>query len=419
MESLPVEVVGNILSHVAAARDVVVASAACRKWREAARHHLHSLRFSYADWPVYRELSVSQCEILMTQTILQTNCLQELSICMSSVDEFSAAPVIAWLMFTRETLKSLTYMIQTKPNVNILERCGRHKLENLVWGFACIPTVDPSIQKFPSLVSLSLNRAAVSALDLNMLLSACPKLESLSLVNTEITLSDAQSTMEINSASLKTIFIEGLSVDNIMLEAEKLENLFLRDSTFEHFVLMSKGCLRLLRIDDVSIIQLDIGESTDLLEVVDISVFTIMWPRFYQMISRASKLKKLRLWGLPFDAEEEVMDLETIAVSFPCLSRLALNYDLGDGLYRHAMRGSSLLEKVVVLELGVSTIHDLFAPWIAGILERCPNLKRLVVYGEVSQAKSREDYQVIGRFTTFMVDLMRKFSHVDVKFEFS
>lgn len=420
MDSIPVEVVGNILSHVASARDVVAASATCRKWREAARYHLHKLVFAYSDWPTYRDLTVSHCEIIITETVMRTKCLHELSICMGLTKEFSAALVIAWLMHTKETLKSLTFMNPTKPKLNILEKCGGQKLERLVWGFAYIPTVDPNIHKFPALVSLTLNnRAGLSALDLNLLLSVCPKLEFLSLVNIDITFSDAPSMIELNSASLKTLNIEGLSVDTIVLEADKLECLILRDSTFEQFELVSKGSLRHLRIEDVSIIQLDIGQSADLLEEVIVSDFTILWPRFYQMISRASNLRKLRLWGLPFDAEEEAIDLEMIASSFPCLSCLALNYNLGDGHYQHAFRSSVVLEKVVVLELGTSKIHELFAQWIAGFLERCPNLKRLGIYGTVSEAKSREDYQLIGRFTSLMINLMRQYSHVDVKFEFS
>ncbi|KAI8014087.1 F-box/LRR-repeat protein [Camellia lanceoleosa] len=104
MEYLPVEVIGNILSRLGAARDVVIASATCRKWREAWRNHLHTLSFNSNDWSVYNDLSTSRIEILITQTIFQTTGLQCLSIIMDAVDEFSAAPVIAWLMYTRETL---------------------------------------------------------------------------------------------------------------------------------------------------------------------------------------------------------------------------------------------------------------------------------------------------------------------------
>jgi hypothetical protein len=43
MEGFPVEVIGNILSHVANVKDVVRASMTCRKWREALRH-LHTLQ---------------------------------------------------------------------------------------------------------------------------------------------------------------------------------------------------------------------------------------------------------------------------------------------------------------------------------------------------------------------------------------
>lgn len=49
MEYLPVEVIGDMLSRVGAAPDVVVASATCKKWQEAWRNHLHPLTFLFYD----------------------------------------------------------------------------------------------------------------------------------------------------------------------------------------------------------------------------------------------------------------------------------------------------------------------------------------------------------------------------------
>ncbi|GMP40784.1 hypothetical protein CsSME_00011106 [Camellia sinensis var. sinensis] len=91
MEFLPVEVIGNILSHLGAARNVVIVSATCRKWREASRKQLQTLSFSSGDWPVYRDLSRSRLEILIIQTIFQTTGLQGLYIFTDDVDEFSVS----------------------------------------------------------------------------------------------------------------------------------------------------------------------------------------------------------------------------------------------------------------------------------------------------------------------------------------
>ena len=63
------------------------------------------------------------------------------------------------------------------------------------------------------------------------------------------------------------------------------------------------------------------------------------------------------------------MDLETIATCFPNLKYLSLCYDLRDGLLQCGIRGSSLLENVVVMELGSIVSNDLFTQWIAAILE--------------------------------------------------
>ncbi|KAK7267975.1 hypothetical protein RIF29_20656 [Crotalaria pallida] len=418
MEHLPVEVIGNILSHLGSARDVVIASATCRKWREAWRSHLHTLTFNSSDWPLYHELTPNRLEILITQTILQTKALQCLTISMDDVHEFSAAPVIAWLMYTRDSLRRLHYNVRTTPNFNIFEKCGRQKLEVLALARNSISGVEPSYQKFPFLKSLSLSFVSISALDLSLLLSVCPRLEILSMVSPEIAVSDSHASMELSSTSLKDFYVESFGLDKFVLEADLLENLHLKDCTFEVFELIGKGTLKVLKVDDVSVIHLDIGDNTENLEIVDVSNFTIMWPKFYHMISKASNLHRLRLWGVVFDDEDEVVDLETISVCFPRLLHLSLSYDLRDGVLNYGLQGSSLLVNVAVLELGWTSISDLFSEWVAGLLERCPNLKKLTIYGFVSEVKTHEECQIFAKFTEFIIHLGRKYMHVKVEFEY-
>lgn len=422
MEYLPVEVIGNILSHLAAARDVVTASATCRKWREACRKHLQSLSFNSDDWPIYRDLTTSRLEILITQTIFQITGLQGLSILMDDVDEFSASTVIAWLMYTRETLRWLFYNVRTTPNVNILDLCGRQKLEMLVLAHNSITGVEPNYQRFSCLKSLSLSYVSISALDLNLLLTACPRIEIFSLVNPEIVMSDAQVMIELSSPTLKSIYVEAISLDKFILEADSLESLHLKDCALELFELTGKGALKQFKIDDVSVLHLDIGETVDELEIVDVSSFTIIWSKFYQMISKSSKLRKLRFWDVVFDDEDEIVDLETVALCFPKLSHLALNYDLRDdlrdGVLHYGVHGSSPLQNVITLELGWTVVNDLFADWVAGLLKRCPNLKKLVIHGVVSDAKTHEECQMLANFTSAIVKLMRKYMHVDVQFDY-
>jgi hypothetical protein len=38
-------------------------------------------------------------------------------------------PVIAWLMYTRDTKRELHYSVGTAPNVNIIDKSGRKRLE--------------------------------------------------------------------------------------------------------------------------------------------------------------------------------------------------------------------------------------------------------------------------------------------------
>ncbi|KAL3532085.1 hypothetical protein ACH5RR_005606 [Cinchona calisaya] len=406
MEYLPVEVIGNILSGLGAARDVVVASATCRKWREAWKNHLHSLTFNSNDWPVYHELTPRKLEIIITQTIFQTNGLHYLSIIMDDVDEFCAAPVIAWLMYTRDTLRQLHYNVRTSPNINILEKCSRQKLEVLTLAHNTITGIEPTYQKFPCLRLLTLSYISISALDLSLLLTACPKIEVLTLVNLDVVMSDPQATMELSSNSLKDLYVESISLDKFILEADSLEKLHLKDCTLEVFELVGKGTLKLLRIDDVSVIHLDIGESAENLEVVDVSNFTIMWAKFHHMISKSSKMRRLRLWGVVFDDEDEVVDIETISACFPLLSHLSLSYDLREAALQYGLQGSFQLENVIVLELGWTLISDFFSHWVAGLLERCPILRKLNIYGIVSETKTPEECHSLANLTSFMVLLV-------------
>ncbi|GFZ12676.1 F-box/RNI-like superfamily protein [Actinidia rufa] len=337
---------------------------------------------------------------------------------MDDLDEFSASTVIAWLMYTRETLRELIYKVRTTPNVNILDICGRQKLEILVLAHNSITGVEPHYQRFPCLKSLSLSYVSISALDLNLLLTTCPNIESLALVNPEIAMSDAQVTVELNSPTLKSIYVEAISLDKFMLEADSLETLHLKDCALELFELLGKGTLKHFKIDDVSVIHLDIGEAVENLEIVDISHFTIIWSKFYQMISKSSKLRRLRLWDVVFDDEDEFVDVETIALCFPQLSYLALSYDLRDGLLHYGLQGSSYLENVTLLELGWTVVNEPFTDWVSGLLKRCPNLKELVIHGIVSEAKTHEECQILAKFTSCIVQLMRKYMHVDVQFEY-
>ncbi|KAI3768240.1 hypothetical protein L2E82_18760 [Cichorium intybus] len=137
------------------------------------------LSFNSDDWPVFRDLTTSRLEILITQTICQTKGLQGLSILMGDVDEFSASAVIASLMYTRETLRCLFYNVRTTPNVNILDICGRQKLELLV-------------------------------------LASCPKIEFLGLVSPEIAITNAQVTVELisKSSKLKTLCLWNVVFDD-------------------------------------------------------------------------------------------------------------------------------------------------------------------------------------------------------------
>ncbi|MCI34314.1 F-box/LRR-repeat protein, partial [Trifolium medium] len=125
---------------------------------------------------------------------------------MADVDELSASAVIARL------------------NVKILEICRRHKLEILDLIHNSIVGVEPNYQRFPCLKSLSLSYVSISTLDLNLFVSACPRIEVLELVNPEIAMSNAQVTIEFSSSTLKSVYVEAISLGKFILEADGIES---------------------------------------------------------------------------------------------------------------------------------------------------------------------------------------------------
>ncbi|KAG2384194.1 F-box/LRR-repeat protein [Vigna angularis] len=144
--------------------------------------------------------------------------------------------------------------------------------------------------------SYSSNGDAERAKRMAMEVNSEPKIiEALELVNPEIAMSDAQVTVELSSSTLKKVYVESISLDKFILEADGLETLHLKDCALEFFELVGKGSLKHFKIDDVSVIHLDIGNTVEDLETVHISNFTIIWPKFYQMISRSSNLMELFL----------------------------------------------------------------------------------------------------------------------------
>ncbi|MCI12632.1 F-box/LRR-repeat protein [Trifolium medium] len=147
---------------------------------------------------------------------------------------------MAWLMHTRETLRQLFYNVWTMPDVNILQiGGGMHKLEILYLAHNSIVGVEPNHHRFACLKSLSLSYVCISALDLNLLVSACPKIEALELINPKIVISNSLATIEVSSPTLKSVYIDGIGCDKFVLDADGIESLHLRVCEIE---------LRILRV---------------------------------------------------------------------------------------------------------------------------------------------------------------------------
>jgi hypothetical protein len=433
-----VHVIGNILSHFADVQDVVRASWTCRKWRAAFRH-LHTLRHEYAEafhfWKIgdeRRELEQKH-EYLLTDTILQTSGLQNLSIIYSV--SFSASAVVAWLLHTGDSLRHLTYHVpQSTPYVNLLERCSRMKcLESLDFSQTDIrfTKAGPIAQRFLCLLSLRMFSVEASALQIQSLVSTCQKLESLSLEC--ITFLDPKLTLNLSSSSLKSFFLKGMSRGDVILEARSLESLRLLDSKLSSFKLVKKGAglwslstvkLRSLTIDDVELEHFDLGDSTcDCLNFEELElrgsglVVCIAIDRVLSIPSM--QLRRRQLMDIPLAVDLMNMKLERIASFFPRLYYLGLSYRLLPGQYgptyltpmvEKQLRGS-VLGKVRTLELEGPKLDGSFLVLMGQALQRCPNVTRLIVRIDEGEAEIKGAYHV-----TRFIQLVRKYERVVIEF---
>ncbi len=427
IEGFPVEVIGNILSHVANVKDVVRASWTCRKWRVALRHYLHTLHtlqhHESKFLPAFQRSRTEQLEFLLTDTLLQTMRLQSLHIL--HMTKFSATAVIAWLLHTGDSLRHLTYEVPMSTlYVDMLERCGRMRcLESLHLRYATIRfTADPTTQRFLCLLSLTLsNMIDVTTLQLQSLVSTCRKLESFSLATSIVTSTDPQWTLNLTSSSLKSFFLDGMYFDSVKLEANLLKALRLRDSMFTNFKLQKGTRLSSLRIDNIMIVDdLDLGNSTNYfldLEEMEVRRSCVnVWDVIDHVFSNpSSKLRKLELIRRATTVCYPVLPLnvETIARLFPRLDRLHLSdevLDISTTTAGNQLQGPTIFEKLRFLELHCLRSHEAILLVIDGALKRCPNLIQLVV-------ACHNGSQFALDFMTPFAKLVRQFSHVNISFK--
>ncbi|VFQ74469.1 unnamed protein product [Cuscuta campestris] len=438
MEQLPLEVIGEILSRVEVARHVVRASLTCHKWREAYCKHLHTLSFDVADDErVYCRLPTSSLEILITKTIFQTSGLRKLSIRMHDNHKFSAGAAFGWLMFTRETLLGLFFMVCTSPGIDVLDVCGRKKLKTLCLGKCTIRNVEPVLQRFPCLTSLSLNRVTISVEDLNRLLLALPKLECLELRKPELHAEDEvhiERFLKLHFPTLKTLLIIDLSELGLILEKCDIGYLLVKNCTFGLFKVTGSKNLTHFEIYGSEFRLLEIEEADDL-ESLEIIHCRVSQSNLFPMNVQAPKLKRFQIWGFMeqmecFKRENEiilhesglVVDLERIAVCSPQLSHLSLFFEKGVVDVEYKFSGLSSLENVVILHIGCDYytrdyFHG-FTEWAENLLKCCPNVRKLIVHGMVPEEKDHGFLEDLSEQTSMMFEMMRKYPHIEVKFTY-
>ncbi|KAI5083644.1 hypothetical protein GOP47_0003387 [Adiantum capillus-veneris] len=455
MDSLPVEVTGRILSCVASARHVVMASAISQKWQEAAKHHLRRLTFNGSDFSTQEDddFSPSMC---ITNTVMRTSSLHELSISVEAyilsesedesdeddcegefMVELQAASVDVWIQHTKGTLRSLTIMNPITPPMNILEKLGNGEsnLKQLEWGSAHIPVVNPAIHVFQSLSSLTLfgmqDWLAVS--NLEALLLACPKLVSLSLVDVKLweylgRYNPPPMAVTLKSSSLKAVHIDqGFElIDDLILHIDCLESLSLEHVSFELVKLVQNsrhGGLQHLSIIEAHIWEMELGDLASGLYELRLhgrETLEADWKKLYPMFSRAINLRKLYLPSNTPNIDEFDVGFDKIAKSFPNLYLLGLNYRPGLRAFKAGGSAEALtFGSVTILELTSWKPNKEFAAWIAGFLEHCPNLKQLTTACKVSDLKPGDSGPQSAEFNKLMSQILQPYPHVATKYVLS
>ncbi|VFQ74476.1 unnamed protein product [Cuscuta campestris] len=425
VEKLPLEILGDILSRVRVARDVIKASLTCKKWREAYCKHLRALSFDIADFKVVNDQDpVPRIELFITKAIFQTTALRKLSILMGARYTFSAGTVGTWLLFVRETLSELVYKDGKSTTVNVLDMFGRRKLESLSLSNYRIGRGELNFERFACLTSLSLCRVIILVEDLNRFLNAPLKLESLKLDSIFLEPSYNDSCVEFHCPTLKTLFLDDMKLYQFMLESSSIECLQVKECYFSSFEVRSSKTLR-----DIKLSNSEAGffkiEQTDNLESFELTRTCVTKSNLFPMMIQAPKLKRFRFWG--FEEEYKyivrgdegsgmVLDLERMAICSPQLSHLAIFCDKRlDGLV-YKFGDSTSLEKVRVLEIGWDGF-DGFAEWTEKFLKCCPNVEKVIVHWDLYVGKIHQ-LNDLSVQSSLLVKMMSKYQHIKMQFAF-
>ncbi|KAI5065376.1 hypothetical protein GOP47_0020071 [Adiantum capillus-veneris] len=435
MDAFPVELVGQILSCVRRARDVAVASVTCRKWREAATNYIQKLSFDDSDWPKGKtsEAPWSLRDLIIVETVMRTACLKELSIhCDGKKSEIACA------------------------------------LEYLEWHHAYIPRMNAFVNGFPSLVSLALETVVceLDARHFMLIISSFPRLKHLSLVN--VYFIEAPSEIELNICTLETLQLDSISADvstMLVVYDHKLGRLSLyisgRHSGHMHWKrggssasmqelrltgmevaefkveeglgrleldggdipeLEIKKSLQHLLIDEAQIGQLKLAEKLDSLielKLFNATDFENVWLSTYsQIVCKAgSRLCRLTIQG---DLYKALINVDEVCSAFPYLQELSTNYP--NFYVDESTLEPPCFEEMKNLNVNVAMLAEncvAFPKWITGLLQRCPNLRSVVIIlhkAFVDEPVENEDFPCMLSF--LMISIFSPYPHLNVTFEF-
>ncbi|VFQ81405.1 unnamed protein product [Cuscuta campestris] len=419
VEKIPVEVIGEILSRVGVARDVIRASLTCSKWREAYLKHLHTLSFNVDDDErVFRELPTCDLEMLISKTLFQSPGLRRLSILMDETHEFLASSVVGWLEFARRNLTELFYKVRTSHPVDVLEICGK-QLQTLSLSDYKITVVESYFKRFPRLTSLSLTHVTASVDDLNRLLLGFPNLEraELSHISLEGSINEA---LKLDCPALKTLSLSYFRPRGFILESGSgIDYLHLRRCYVHSFKVSRSTILRHFKMSDTRIQLLEV-ECGDNLESLEITSSEVTESNLFSRKIHTPQLRTFRILDINEFAGGKglAVDLERLAVGSPKLSHLTV-------FFKEDLKFTpTSSEKVEVLEIGWEWDYiEEFCEWTEKVLKCCPNVRKLIVQGEVLKvasilcsAKYLTDF---GGYKESMFEMMRKYRHIEVQFVYT
>ncbi|GAB4859785.1 hypothetical protein Ancab_011265 [Ancistrocladus abbreviatus] len=236
-------------------------------------------------------------------------------------------------------------------------------------------------QALHHVTSMTFCAMSISALNLTHALTQFPNLEKLEMIHVDFE-GVNEGTIVLHVPRVKFLHLEAmwnLYVDGISLIGDCLEDITIWGFVLARLEIFGGAMLTNLTIDEPS--TLFVEEKLTKLDILNLTGVKIELPMFFDVIQGCSRLSVLRLMDVQILENDSTMHLETVADAFPRLRHLALYGDILAALVLPSSLSSFCMNHVREIEVGSSHIDGAFYASVEELLLKCPQTKRVVMYG--------------------------------------